>query len=246
MLKDRLVAHRGYQRKYPENTLLAMAEAVAAGAHYLETDIQLTRDLQPVLYHDEQLSRISGRKGYIHDLTLSEACALPAFEPYRLKQQYRDETVPSLDAFAEFLKSQAGVTAFIEIKEESIRHFGRQVVFDAISPSVASLGEQAVVISFDSEFIALTKARLEVQTGIVVHHWSQIEAPKTREIAPDYLFVNVKRIPYGEDLSRFDPLLVVYEIDQPARAVELFDQGADMVETFDVGGMLTSLASHSL
>lgn len=41
MLTDRLVAHRGYQKRYPENTLLGFTKAIEAGAHYIETDIYL-------------------------------------------------------------------------------------------------------------------------------------------------------------------------------------------------------------
>ena len=43
-----LVAHRGWASCYPENTLPAVAAALAAGAAYIEIDIQLTRDLVPV------------------------------------------------------------------------------------------------------------------------------------------------------------------------------------------------------
>ena len=45
------IAHRGYKAKYPENTLLAFAKAVDAGAHALETDIHTTMDGEVVLSH---------------------------------------------------------------------------------------------------------------------------------------------------------------------------------------------------
>ena len=246
MLNDRLVAHRGYRRKYPENTLLAMREAVEAGAHYLETDIQLTCDLQPVLYHDEYLSRISGREGRIQELDFVEANTLPAHEPLRLGNQFEGETVASLDTFVGFLESHSHVTAFIEIKEESLREFGRQPVLDAVSRPLSAIAGRAVVISFDLDFVALAAREGLFRCGVVLHHWSQLETAKVRDINPDYVFTNRKLIPPLVDLAGLEPLLVVYELDRPQEIVAMFDRGADMVETFDIGGVIDALASHSI
>ena len=38
----RLIAHRGYAARYPENTRESLAAAVEAGARYIEFDVQLT------------------------------------------------------------------------------------------------------------------------------------------------------------------------------------------------------------
>ena len=61
----KLVAHRGYQRKFPENTLLGFTEAITAGACHVETDVQLSADAIPVLYHDDSMRRISEVEGAI-------------------------------------------------------------------------------------------------------------------------------------------------------------------------------------
>lgn len=246
MLRDRLVAHRGYQRKYPENTLLAMREAVAAGAHFLETDIQLTEDKLPVLYHDMYLSRISGSTGKISELDLAAAQSLSAHEPSRLGKQFPNETVTSLEEFVGFLRQNKNVKAFVEIKAESITEFGRQVVFEAIESAVAEVCSQVILISFDVEIIAIAKQHSLAKTGVVLTHWDQIESPQLKSICPDYLFTNVKLIPNWADLNALEPLLVVYEIDQPQKAIELFDRGVDMVETFDIGGMIANLSAHNL
>jgi len=36
---QQLVAHRGYQRRFPENTALSVLEAISAGALFIEIDI---------------------------------------------------------------------------------------------------------------------------------------------------------------------------------------------------------------
>lgn len=246
MLRHRLVAHRGFQKKYPENTLVAMREAIEAGALYLETDIQLTADLQPVLYHDSFLSRVSATEGSIHDLTLSEAIALSASEPFRLGNRFPEEKIVSLDTFAGFIENHREVTVFLELKKESIARFGREPVYAAVSRPLSRIREQTVLISFDTEVISLARNKGFPSVGIVLGHWSQIDEASTQDIAPEYIFSSFKLLPADETLDHVQPLLVIYEINSPDRAIELFDRGADMVETFDIGGMIEALSSHSL
>jgi len=247
MLRQRLVAHRGFQRKYPENTLLAMREAVEAGARLIETDIQLTADLQPVLYHDAHLARISGQEGVIHDLKLEETTKIAASEPFRLGEQFGDQTITSLDTFCGFLENHKAVTAFVELKEESLEKFGANNVLEAISRPLSRIREQAVLISFNVECIALAKKRGFSRLGVVLNSWEQKDSPAITDIDPEYLFTNVNLIPSEQiELESIKPLLVVYEIDDPIQASELFNLGVDLVETFDIGGMIEALSSHSL
>lgn len=40
-----LWAHRGYSGRYPENTMVAFAAAVEAGAAGIECDVRMTKDV---------------------------------------------------------------------------------------------------------------------------------------------------------------------------------------------------------
>lgn len=53
-------AHRGAGRLAPENTLAAFAAAVSLGYDVLETDIQVSRDGTPYVFHDADLERLTG------------------------------------------------------------------------------------------------------------------------------------------------------------------------------------------
>lgn len=72
-----LIAHRGGRALAPENTLAAFRLAVAAGADWLEFDVQLSRDGVPVVFHDETLERAAGA-GRVNERTLAELRALDA------------------------------------------------------------------------------------------------------------------------------------------------------------------------
>ena len=74
----KVFAHRGYSGKYPENTMEAFRGAFAAGADGIELDVQLSKDGQLVIIHDETLDRTTTGKGYVKDYTLSELKQLDA------------------------------------------------------------------------------------------------------------------------------------------------------------------------
>ena len=63
----RVFAHRGYSGKYPENTMLAFREAEKTGADGIELDVQLSKDGELVIIHDETLDRTTTGKGYVKD-----------------------------------------------------------------------------------------------------------------------------------------------------------------------------------
>jgi glycerophosphoryl diester phosphodiesterase len=65
-------AHRGAYHFAPENTLAAFQLAVDMGADGIELDIQLSRDNEIVVIHDETLERTSDGFGYVKDHTLAE------------------------------------------------------------------------------------------------------------------------------------------------------------------------------
>lgn len=51
------IAHRGYKAEWPENTMNSFANAIAVGAHAIETDLHLTKDKVVVLSHVSRGSR---------------------------------------------------------------------------------------------------------------------------------------------------------------------------------------------
>ena len=68
----RVIAHRGLAVDAPENTLLAFARALSAGATHLETDIHASADGVAVIAHDPDLSRVADRNVAVGQLTMAE------------------------------------------------------------------------------------------------------------------------------------------------------------------------------
>ena len=70
--RPRVLAHRGLAVEAPENTMLAFAKAVAAGARYVETDVHASLDGIAVVSHDPSLQRVAGRDLRVEQLTMAE------------------------------------------------------------------------------------------------------------------------------------------------------------------------------
>jgi len=236
--RQRLVAHRGYRKKYPENTLLAYQKAIAAGALSLETDVLLSADKQAVLYHDPTLKRVSGCKGRVKDKTLAELIRTPAFEPRRLGQQFQDQCIAPLSDLVDLLKAHPQVTAYIEVKKEALAFAGASETYTSISDCLAPVASQCIIISFDHDFMVFVHSQGWARCGIVIKRWRDLRSTKIQAIKPETVFINYRKIPAKAELGSLNFELVVYEIDEPALAKNWLAKGASKVESFDIGGLI--------
>ena len=101
------LGHRGSSENYPENTMLAFEQAVAEGAHGIETDIWKTSDGVYVLIHDSTVDRTTDGTGPVSSLTWDEISQLDAGAWKGAEFAGRPDTkVPRLDEFLEHYKGR--------------------------------------------------------------------------------------------------------------------------------------------
>ena len=112
-----IFAHRGSSGTRPENTLPAFAEAVRVGADGIELDVQLTKDHQLIVMHDEEVNRTTNGKGAISDKTLAEMKELNAGSWF--DKEYASTKVPTLKEVLDLLaiRNFRGMLA-IELKTD--------------------------------------------------------------------------------------------------------------------------------
>src|SRR4051812_39658368 len=66
------MAHRGGAIEHLENAMPAFEACVALGYRYLETDVRVTADGVPIVFHDATLDRVTDRSGRVDQLPWSE------------------------------------------------------------------------------------------------------------------------------------------------------------------------------
>ena len=65
-------AHRGCSYRYPENTISSFSKCLEYKITGIELDIQLSKDGELVVIHDEKVDRTTDGTGYVKNMTLSE------------------------------------------------------------------------------------------------------------------------------------------------------------------------------
>ena len=111
--KVKVWAHRGASGYAPENTLEAFKLAADMGADGVELDVQLTKDGELVVVHDEYIDRVSDGHGRVVDYTLEE---LRQFNFNKMHPEYMPSCkIPTLREVLELLNNTR-MTVNIELK----------------------------------------------------------------------------------------------------------------------------------
>ena len=239
---SQLVAHRGYRFKYPENTKLSLLKAIEAGAIFIELDVQFSRDKLPIIYHDCNLLRVSGKNKSVFDINRSSLLTENASESERLGQTFQLETISPLEDLVSILTQTPTVTAFVELKDESISHCGREEMINKTAGILYEVAENTVIMSFDYQLCLKAREISWPQVGVVLETWSDLNCEIINQIEPDYIFVDHEMIPRDCDLKSCELLqkskLVAYEIDDIQTGNNLLERGVDILETYEIGKFL--------
>lgn len=164
-LTARPVAHRGFHDRAAgriENTLPA-AEAAIARGFAVECDLQLTRDDVAIVFHDDELDRLTEATGPVAARTLAEIKAIPL--------KGTDARVPTLE---ELLATVAGrVPLFAEFKSAFNRN---RRLEQAAAPRLAAYAGPLAVMSFDPDSVlALKKLVPGLPRGMVADCFTDAE-----------------------------------------------------------------------
>jgi glycerophosphoryl diester phosphodiesterase len=169
------IAHRGASGYAPENTFAAFRRAVAMGAGFIETDLQLSRDARLVALHDATVNRTTNGQSAVHDMTLAELRRLDAGSWFG--SEFAGERIPTIEEILEFAKKH-DVVFYLEMKPSG-SWGGEHALISALRES----GEIArtVVISFDPAILAgVRKIEPTLMTGLLFD--GQISDPLAKAI----------------------------------------------------------------
>ncbi len=237
MKRPALVAHRGQMADYPENTLLAFEAALECGARHIEFDLQRTADGVLVVLHDVDPARVTGVAGDLFEMPFEALETLRVSEPERLRGRAFSEPVPRLEDAVDLLLRHPGVTAFIELKSESVDRFGVAPVCRQLLNEIAPIASRAVVISFHREVVRYISDNSAFKTGYVLRKYDLQHRAFARRLCPDYLIVNYTKLTRGEPLWPGDWEWMLYDITDPESCREYLDQ-VSLIETRDICRML--------
>ncbi|WP_407312291.1 glycerophosphodiester phosphodiesterase [Desulfosporosinus sp. SB140] len=139
-----IIAHRGYQLLFPENTLVAFRKALSLGADGIELDVQMSFDKVPVVIHDETLDRTTNGFGPVTTLTFRDLKQLDAGAKF--SNTYRGEKIPSLREALLTIKNKGKM--YVELKKTVTPPDIERILYEIYR---CGMENYITVISFDFE-----------------------------------------------------------------------------------------------
>jgi len=147
-----IIGHKGASKTEPENSLRAFKRAIELEADYIELDVQFSKDKEIVVFHDYDITRITGFEGHIKEMTVKE------LKQYDIGE---GESIPTLKEVISLTKGKIGLQ--IELKEVGTG----KVVIEMLKD--ANLIDSAIISSFiHNELSEVNKIEPRIRLGALI------------------------------------------------------------------------------
>ncbi len=234
----RLVAHRGDKTNYPENSYIGIKAALDVGALFIEFDVQMNADKTLVVLHDTNFKRTADLYLSVFNTPNSQIKKISIHEPKRFAKKHYPTNLSTLSEMMGLINRHPNVTVFVEIKEQSLEHFGLEVVMDQLLADLKPYASQAVIISFSFEAVEYTQKKSNhFKTGWVLGQYNEKYRQRATALNPNYLFCNYKKMAQ-QTPWKGSWKWAVYTINTIEIAKQQWDRGIDLVETDDIQMLL--------
>jgi glycerophosphoryl diester phosphodiesterase len=227
MKSPQIIAHRGDVHRHPENSLAAFSSALDGGVRLVELDLQINASGSLVILHDPDFQRT-------HRVELSAFDHVDGQEPQ----------VPTVWDVLKLANRYPDAKLFLEIKHDSIDHWGQGFVLDKLSPLAKAIGDH-VLLASSADFLAQARSIGFPAVGLILRDWSEAAKQRAAALSPDYLVINIRRVPDGEQLWSGAWKWAVYEVADVSTADAWGNRGADLVISMNPVDLLQQQRTHS-
>ncbi len=225
-----VIGHRGAAAYAPENTLAGLRQAKALGCRWVEFDVRLTADSQPILLHDNRLERTTNGRGRVSALPLAAVRRYDAGQWFH--SSFAGERVPTLEQ-ALMLLVELGLGANVELKAARGKEAATgAVVAELLARSWPADPAHLLISSFQRAALAAARDRApHIRRGILFRripkNWHNVAAglgcvtihADQQRLRPAML----------SEIRRAGYPLLAYTVNDPERAKVLFDFGVKSV-----------------
>jgi glycerophosphoryl diester phosphodiesterase len=215
---------------HPENTLLAFREAIKAGAHMIEFDVQLTKDNKMVVIHDGTVDRTTNGTGKVSELTFDEIRRLDAGS--WKSPVFAGEEVPTLDEALSLMPYNIWLNVHIKGEKDIAARIAKKLKKEnRLHQAFLACGAKAAEM-----------ARKEVPEILICNmdrresNWDYVN--ETIEMKADFIQLRRKITPeyteYVRALKENKIRVNYYGTDSPEEIKRLFDYGVDFPLVNDI------------
>jgi glycerophosphoryl diester phosphodiesterase len=229
-----VIGHRGASGLAPENTLAAFRLAADLGAHFIETDLQLTRDGRVVILHDGTLRRTTDGRGRLAGKTFEQLRKLDAgsWFPKRLLRRRRTparfagERIPCIEELFE-LAQERDLGLYLEMKTPCAPGAERAVVA-AIRAAKAEV--RSTVICFDLAVLQrVRKLAPELAVGLLFNKRMPDAVARAASVRASAILPHAGRVTPRviTEAKRLGMQVVTWTVNDPRKMRKLMAMGVD-------------------
>lgn len=152
LAETKVIAHRGFSAKAPENTLIAFKKAIRSGADYFELDVHKTVDDSVVVIHDGSVNRVcsNGMIGNISEMSFEKTRAVHMGYPKKFGNKFRRVGIPTLKEALSCAKGKIKVC--IEIKVDNVEEDVLKTVNDL------DMNDEVIIFAFSFDVLKNIRA----------------------------------------------------------------------------------------
>ena len=114
-----IIAHRGLDEAFPENSLIAFRAALERGMA-IEIDVRGTSDEELVVMHDDTVDRTTDGSGAVANMTLSELKQLDAGSWWG--SEFAGERIPTLSETLDVVRDYGTVETALILEMKTLDH----------------------------------------------------------------------------------------------------------------------------
>lgn len=238
----KIIAHRGYSGKYPENTLISFQKAIENGAKYIEFDVQYTKDKKIAVMHDFTLERTTDATGNVENFTMSELKKFSAGYPKKFGNSFINEKIPSIEEVIQLCRDK--LKLLIEIKRRNNSLYYDDGLEDNLGNILEryQITDDVMIVSFNLFSLAKIKSLLpSITIGCLFYKLDEGSIPCAIDIDASYIIFNYKNYTSHQiiEKAKLAGLLVgLYTIDHQ-KDFERFRYSVDAIATNYIKEMLS-------
>ncbi|MEQ8422868.1 MAG: glycerophosphodiester phosphodiesterase family protein [Arenibacter algicola] len=239
MPQNGICAHRGANETHPENTLAAFGEAIRLGAQMIELDVQMTKDNQLVIMHDDKVNRTTNGRGLVKELRLKKIKKLDAGK-WKSKE-FKKERVPTLKEALDIMPKNIWLNIHLKGDERLGAATAEAVISaDRIHQAVIACENEAAkgVRRVNPNIMMCNMERLttraEYINGTIENGFAFLQLRSSRD--DENILTDLKKLKDNGIRINY------FHSEEEGRVKELLDAGVDFILTDHLADMLDAFA----
>ncbi|MGB3404235.1 MAG: glycerophosphodiester phosphodiesterase family protein [Microcoleaceae cyanobacterium] len=229
-----IIAHRGFSSIAPENTLAAFKAAIKHQADSIEFDLQISADGIPVIFHDENLDRITGHPGKIQEKKLKVLKHLPTGTWF--SDEFYQEKIPTL---TEALSCLLQIKKYLYFDVKPHCQWNESDIEQLIQLLIDNnLLEKSILTSFNEQFLAKCRQICPmIKIGYFVTDTSEFERQLNKAkamgnaIISSWYKVLLEEPKWVKESQKEGIDIVAWTVDRPEELQQLVQIGVKRIIT---------------